>query len=213
MDNKTNRLISLAYQLYDITDGEHTLVEQTTDGRPFTFISGMGIALDAFEQQMEGLATGDNFDFTLSPEEAYGNYEDSHVIDLDKEMFVIDGKFDAEHVRKGAIIPLQNEDGNRFNGVVAEVTADKVKVDLNHPLAGRTLNFKGAILEAHEATNEEIQAFVDSLQGNGEGGGCGHCDHEGGCHHDGGCKNHGHEGHCHNHDHKNGGCGHCQHDN
>ncbi len=214
MDNKTNRLISLAYQLYDITDGEHTLVEQTTDGRPFTFISGMGIALDAFEQQMEGLTTGDNFDFTLSPEEAYGEYEDSHVIDLDKEMFVIDGKFDAEHVRKGAIIPLQNEDGNRFNGVVAEVTADKVKVDLNHPLAGRTLCFKGSILEAHEATNEEIQAFVESLQGNGEGCGCGHCDHEGGCkghedgcQHDGGCKGHGH-----NHEHRNGGCGHCHHD-
>ena len=226
MDNKTNRLISLAYQLYDVTDGEHTLVEQTNDGRPFTYISGMGIALDAFEQQMEGLATGDNFDFTLSPEEAYGDYEDSHVIDLDKEMFVIDGKFDAEHVRKGAIIPLQNEDGNRFNGVVAEVTANKVKVDLNHPLAGRTLNFKGSILEAHEATNEELQAFVESLQGNGEGCGCGHCDHEGGCgnhdggcgnnegccHHDGGCKGHGHEGQHHNHEHKEGGCGHCHHD-
>ena len=214
MDNKTNRLISLAYQLYDITDGEHTLVEQTADGRPFTFISGMGIALDTFEQKMEGLMTGDNFDFTLTPEEAYGEYEDSHVIDLDKEMFIIDGKFDAEHVRKGAIIPLQNEDGNRFNGVVAEVTADKVKVDLNHPLAGRTLNFKGSILEAHEATNEEIQAFVESLQGNGEG--CGHCDHEGGCkNHEGGCKGHGHDGHCHNHEHKNGGCGcgHCHHEN
>jgi len=117
-------------------------------------------------------------------------------------------------VRKGAIIPLQNEDGNRFNGVVAEVTADKVKVDLNHPLAGRTLNFKGSILEAHEATNEEIQAFVESLQGNGEG--CGHCDHEGGCkNHEGGCKGHGHDGHCHNHEHKNGGCGcgHCHHEN
>lgn len=56
MDNKTNRLISLAYQLYDTTDGEHTLVEQTAEGRPFTFISGMGIALDAFEKQMENLS-------------------------------------------------------------------------------------------------------------------------------------------------------------
>lgn len=221
MDNKTNRLISLAYQLYDTTDGEHTLVEQTAEGRPFTFISGMGIALDAFEKQMENLSTGDNFDFTLAPEDAYGAYEDCHVIDLAKEMFVIDGRFDAEHVRKGAIIPLQNEDGNRFNGVVVEVTADKVKVDLNHPLAGRTLTFKGSILEAHEATNEEIQAFVESLQGNGDGEGCGHCNHEGGCHnheggcnhkggchnHEGGCKNHGHGDKCHNHEH--GGDGHC----
>ncbi len=219
MDNKTNRLISLAYQLYDITNGGHTLVEQTADGNPFTFISGMGIAIDAFEKQMEGLATGDNFDFTLTPAEAYGEYEQSHVIDLDKEMFVIDGRFDAEHVRKGAVIPLQNEDGNRFNGVVADVTADKVKVDLNHPLAGRTLNFKGSVLEAHEATNEEIQEFVEALHGNCEGEGCGHCgkeggchDHECGCHHEGGHKNHGQGGHCHHHEHGEKGCGHCHHD-
>ena len=213
MDNKTNRLISLAYQLYDTTDGEQSLLEQTADGQPFTFISGMGIALDAFEAKVEGLTTGDNFDFTLTPDEAYGDYDDNRILDLDKEMFEIDGRFDAEHVRTGAIVPLQNEEGARFNAIVAEVTADKVKVDLNHPLAGRTLCFKGSILEAHEATNAEIQAFVESLQSDG----CGHCEGhcggedggEGHCCHGG--EGHG-EGHCchegEGHGHGKGGCKH-----
>ncbi len=206
MDNKTNRFVSLAYQLYDTTDGEQILVEQTTDDQPFTYISGMGIALDAFEQQTKDLQEGDNFDFTLQPDEAYGDYEDAHVFDLDKEMFFIDGQFDAEHVREGAIIPLQNEEGARFNGVVAEVTADKVKVDLNHPLAGRTLTFKGSILKAHDATNAEIQAFVEQMQG-GCGGCCGedgedHCCHGGEGHKDGCCHGKGHHGKggcCHGH--------------
>ena len=196
MDNKTNRLISLAYQLYDTTDGEHTLVEQTAEGRPFTFISGMGIALDAFEKQMENLSTGDNFDFTLAPEDAYGAYEDCHVIDLDKEMFVIDGRFDAEHVRKGAIIPLQNEDGNRFLGLVLAISEDKVKIDLNHPLSGKKLNFCGEVLENREATAEEVAHMAKLLSGEGQQGCGGSCENCGGDCKDGNCEGGNCEGGC-----------------
>ena len=196
MDNKTNRLISLAYQLYDTTDGEHTLVEQTADGRPFSFISGMGIALDAFEKQMENLSTGDNFDFTLAPEDAYGAYEDCHVIDLDKEMFVIDGRFDAEHVRKGAIIPLQNEDGNRFLGLVLAISEDKVKIDLNHPLSGKKLNFCGEVLENREATAEEVAHMAKLLSGEGQQGCGGSCENCGGDCKDGNCEGGNCEGGC-----------------
>ncbi len=42
---------------------------------------------------------------------------------------------------------------------------DKVKVDLNHPLAGRTLNFQGEIIESREASNDEMAAFVGQLSG------------------------------------------------
>ncbi len=197
---ESNKFIKVSYKLYDVTDGKSELIEQTTDERQFIFVSGMGFTLPAFEEKIAPLAQGETFDFTLQPAEAYGERFEERIIELEKSIFCINGQFDAQHVQQGAVIPLQNEDGMRFNGVVVEIGDDKVKIDLNHPLAGMTLNFKGEITENREATAEEV-AGMAKLMG-GEGGGCGHCGGhcgEGGCGEgncgEGGCK---------------GGCGDCK---
>lgn len=211
MEKQANKYIKASYQLYDVTDGTRELIEQTSDEAPFSFISGMGILLESFERQVADLAVGEKFDFELSPEQAYGEHVDNRVVDLDKEIFVVDGHFDDKNIYPDAIVPLQNEDGNRFNGQVVEITADKVKIDLNHPLAGRTLNFCGEILESREASNEEVATFVGQLSGQGgcgcEGGcgsGCGDHGEEGGC-----CGQHKHDGGHHCGGHQGGGC--CKH--
>ena len=167
------------------------------------FITGFGAALDALEEQLENLERGAKFDFELDKDKAFGEYEPKRVIDLNKEMFVVDGHFDSKNIFKGAQIPLKNEDGNFFIATVLEIGSDKVKVDLNHPLAGNKLNFKGYIIENREATKEELQTMLNHLNGGGCSGDCGGC--EGGCgHHEGGCGHHEGEGH------KDGGCcGHC----
>lgn len=197
MNSKLNKYISVAYQLYDVTDGQPELIEQTSPERPFDFISGFGITLEDFEKAIVDLNTGDTFDFTLQPEQAYGEYVDARVIDLDKQIFVVNGKFDSNNIYVDAFVPLQNEDGNRFMGHVLAISDDKVKMDLNHPLAGKTLNFKGHVVESREATNDEIQHFVNKMSGEcgGCGGNCEHCGNEGEKHKDGGC---GH--HCHHHE-------------
>lgn len=185
MENQKNRYMSLSYSLY--VDGENAnhLVEKTSQEEPFQFISGFGIALDAFETQVTGLESGATFDFTIPKEQAYGEYVEERVLDLDREMFHVDGRFDHEHVFVDAIIPMQNEEGTRFYGKVVEISNDKVKVDLNHPLAGEDLHFKGEILENREATDEEVNRVIKMLAGGCEGGcsGCGGgCDScEGGC--------------------------------
>lgn len=90
-----NKYISVAYELYtDNEKGIHELVEKAPAEHPFQFISGLGVALDAFESHIAALNEGDNFDFTLSVDEAYGPYIQEHVIELDKAVFCIDGKFD-----------------------------------------------------------------------------------------------------------------------
>ena len=100
-----------------------------------------------------------------------------HVLDLEREVFTVNGTFDAENIYEGAVVPLQNEEGTRFMGRILEVNDKQVKVDLNHPLAGKTLNFKGKVIENREATNEEIAAMVNQMAG-----GCGCGGHsEGGC--------------------------------
>lgn len=209
MGSNLNKYIAVAYKLYTVDNGESELVEEATDKEPFQFISGYGITLDAFEKEIAGLEKGAEFDFTLQKDDAYGDYEQEHVLDLDKEIFCINGHFDRERIYKDAIVPLQNEDGNRFLGKVVSVGNDKVRIDLNHPLAGKTLNFKGHVVESREATNEEIQGLINRMSG--EGCCCG------GHHDDGGCCGHGHgEGHCKGHHddgeccggHHEGGCSH-----
>lgn len=192
-----NKYVSVAYKLYTKnSEGEIELTEEAPVAHPFNFISGMGFTLDKFEAEMLSRQKGDEFDFTISCADAYGDYEQEAVLSLDKKMFEVEGKFDSEYVAPGRVIPLQNADGQRFNGTVTDVTADKVVVDMNHPLAGHDLNFKGQIVELRDATNEEITSFVNALSGGGCGscgGGCeGGCGGEGGCHHEeGGCKHHG----------------------
>ena len=179
MDNKEYKSIAVDYKLYVIENGEKSLQEETTDGNPFRFLSGFGMTIPGFENAIAPLAVGDTFDFTLSKNDAYGDYYAERVLDLAKDMFCIDGKFDDEHIYVDAIVPLQNQDGNRFMGHVLEITDNTVKMDLNHPLAGKELNFVGSVVESREATNGEIQAMINHMSG----GGCGGCG--GGC--NGGC--------------------------
>ena len=61
MEEKKNKFMSVVYQLYSLTDGEKNLEEQTGDERPFEFITGFSIALDAFEQQVMKLEKGSKF--------------------------------------------------------------------------------------------------------------------------------------------------------
>lgn len=193
MADTKNYRIGVDYKLYTVGDnGERVLEEETTKDVPFRYLSGFAMTLDKFEEETVGLNVGDTFDFTIEKEDAYGDYFADRVLDLSKDMFSVDGKFDAENIKVGAIVPLQNEDGARFFGHVLEITDTTVKMDLNHPLVGRRLNFVGCIVEKIEASAQEIQAMMSHLAGEGgcgscgggcHGGDCGSCD--GGC---GGCK-------------------------
>lgn len=183
MSNTTHRYIAVSYRLYTDSENGKEMVEEATAERPFNFISGFGIALDAFEKKLYDTQEGEDFDFTLEKEEAYGDYVQERVLDLDREIFTVDGKFDTMHIYVNAIIPLQNEDGNRFYGRVLEIGKEKVKVDLNHPLAGKTLHFVGKVLENREADEREIQTLIAQMSGSCCGSGCsGGCGGEkGGC--------------------------------
>ena len=184
----TNKYITLAYKLYaTMHDGQRELIEEATVQHPFQFISGMGLTLDAFEAQILPLAKDDKFDFTLSVDEAYGPYVEEGVQTVPSSMFEVNGKIDKDRIFEGAVVPLMNSEGERFNGTITQITGQTVTVDLNHPLAGKELNFVGTVVEHRDATTEEMQEMVKMLSGEGGCGGCGgNCggDCEGGC---GGC--------------------------
>ena len=151
MDTTPNKYITVAYELYTDFDGKRELVEKAPIEHPFQFISDMGTTLDAFEAQIKPLQKGEKFNFTLSVEEAYGEYEQERVLELNKDVFKVNGHFDKEHIYPGSVVPLMNADGARFNGTITDVKEDTVTVDLNHPLAGKALNFIGEVTENREA--------------------------------------------------------------
>ena len=191
-ENK-NKYISVMYKLYtDGQDGKAELIEETAEGDPFIFVSALGMTLDAFEAQIVPLQAGEEFDFTLVPDDAYGDYDEAGKQALPRNVFEINGKLDSRFIFEGAVVPLTSGDGARFNGTIVEIGDEKITVDLNHPLAGKSLNFKGKVVETREATNDEIRDALNQITGCGGGcGGCGGgscdgCESKGeGC---GGCK-------------------------
>ena len=92
-----------------------------------------------------------HYDFRLPAADAYGEYDEEAVANLPKEMFA--GQ-DLPEV--GNILPLQDNQGNRFQGQVVSVAEDAVIVDLNHPMAGQELHFTGNIINVRPATPEEL---------------------------------------------------------
>ena len=130
MDTTPNKYITVAYELYTDFDGKRELVEKAPIEHPFQFISDMGTTLDAFEAQIKPLQKGEKFNFTLSVEQ-------ERVLELNKDVFKVNGHFDKEHIYPGSVVPLMNADGARFNGTITDVKEDTVTVDLNHPLAGK----------------------------------------------------------------------------
>lgn len=183
------RYIEAHYNLFVNNGNGLHLVEKTTEDNPVKFYTGLGMTLDAFETNIAKYGDGENFEFTIGKDDAYGDRRDNLVIDIAKEHFVKDGEFDSANVREGAIIPLADETGNRFVGRVVSVGDENVRVDLNHPLAGMDITFSGKVLVNREASEEEIEKLKAASRSHHCCGG--HCHHDGAgehechCHHDG----------------------------
>lgn len=151
MKVEAQKFVQLTYEL--IVDGQ--LADQATKERPLGFVFGAGFLLPKFEANIEGKEVGDTFAFTLTPEEGYGVSNPDMVIDVPTAVFMIDGKVEEGLLVVGNHIPMMTADGMQVVGVVAEVGEESVKMDFNHPMAGKTLNFSGEIVEVREATDAD----------------------------------------------------------
>jgi FKBP-type peptidyl-prolyl cis-trans isomerase SlyD len=150
-----NKVVSLSYILKrDNAQGE--IIEETRAGDPLVFLYGIGQMLPKFEEHLSTLKTGDDFEFTLSSDEAYGEMDQDAIIDLDKSIFMVDGKIDDEMLAIGNVIPMRDDQGHMLQGIVVNVTNESVRMDFNHPMAGNTLHFTGNVIDVREATAEEI---------------------------------------------------------
>lgn len=152
MKIEKNRVVALSYTL--VVDG--AIADQATAERPLEYIHGTGMLLPRFEEEVAGKEPGEDYAFTLSPEEGYGVHNPAHVFDIPISAFAIDGEIRHDLLVVGRTIPMLNQNGQVVQGTVAAVKEDAVSMDFNHPMAGKTLNFSGKVVSVREATQKEL---------------------------------------------------------
>ncbi len=175
-------MVALTYDLR--VDGEEgQIIEQVTAEKPLLFLYGAGQMLPAFELHLAGRKAGELFEIMLDYNNAYGAVNEEAVVDLPKNIFMVDGAFNTDLVKPGNNVPMMTGSGQRLNGRVLEVTEKEVRMDFNHPLAGEDLYFRGEILEVRPATDEELISYLSGgcdcssgeCSSGSHGGGCSGC--------------------------------------
>ena len=151
MTISNNKVVSVSYEL--LVDGAK--VDSADESAPISFLFGVGQMIPGFEKKLEGLKQGDDYAFIIESADGYGEINADAVVDLDKQVFMKDGEFMVE-VAVGATLPMQDQNDNKLEGRVMEVGEATVKLDFNHPLAGKSLDFSGKVIEVREATAEEV---------------------------------------------------------
>ncbi len=117
--------------------------DSSEGGSPLAFEVGSGKIIEGFEEQVVGMAEGEEKSFQLPPEKAYGIRRDDLVGKLSPDQV---GETD---VKVGTTLRLETTDGEVFEANVTKVEKDGVTIDLNHPLAGENLNFEVKVV-GHE---------------------------------------------------------------
>lgn len=172
------KYVEYSYKLYDDETG--SLLFETPEGQPDQMVVGVSQeVVPGLLAAMEGLGAGDRFGVTLPPAAAFGDRFEDNVVELDREIFTRDGKL-AEEVKVGALLPMMTAEGFRVTGNVLEIGDSKIKMDFNHPFAGKTVRYDGTVDLVRDATPEEMTPT------SGCGGCCGGCSSDSGCS-DGSC--------------------------
>ena len=120
------------------------------------FICGQGQTLEYFEMNLLDKNEGDKFDFSIPAAHAYGLVNEDMIVDLPQEIFK---DVEAEEMVVGHVLPMMDSVGRRLQGKILSIGDEEVRIDFNHPLAGKDLFFKGEILGVRDATDEELEAL------------------------------------------------------
>lgn len=146
-----NMVVTMDYELrVDGFDGE--LVESSRErGIPISFIYGKGMVIPRLEEAIANKKAGDVVQVEVPPNEAYGERNEEAVQKIPREAI-------PPHIelREGLLLVMQTPQGEEIGMKVLDFDEESVTVDLNHPLAGKTLYFTLFIKEVREASAEEL---------------------------------------------------------
>ncbi len=142
-------VVGLDYTLR-LDDGE--VLDSSEGQEPLAFIQGAGGLVEGFAQAIYGLKIGEEKAFVVSPAQGYGEYKPEAT------MLVPASAFPEGLVPEvGMSLNLQGQDGGVRPATIVEIGDEGVHLDLNHPLAGKTLHFHVKVLALREPTTEELE--------------------------------------------------------
>ena len=148
MNIEKDKVVSFHYRLSDDAGAQ---IEDSREREPLTILFGHGNIIKGLEAAMAGHAAGDQFDVVVAPAEAYGERREDYTQRVPKKYFQ-----DADHLQPGDMTVLSTKDGRQQMVQVLKVGSSVIDVDLNHPMAGKTLHFGIEITEVRDAAAEEI---------------------------------------------------------
>ncbi len=136
-----------------LTDNEGNLLDSSEEFGPLTFVHGKSKVLPALEKKLSGKQKGDKFETTLSPEEAYGAFDQTLLKEFSAES--LPGR--VRKIEIGTLFETKRDNKEVLMRVV-KIQGNKVFLDGNHPFAGKKLHYTGKVLEVREATVEELKS-------------------------------------------------------
>ena len=135
---KDGMSVSFDYTLKD-TDGK--VIETSKGNKPLTYIHGQKSMIPGLEKQLAGMKVGDEKNVRVKPEDAYGPVNKNAFLEVPKE------KLPANGLKVGAMLATKSPEGQVGMVRVHEIKEKTVVMDMNHPMAGKTLVFDVKIVD------------------------------------------------------------------
>lgn len=152
---KKNMIGTIAYTL----KVEGVMVDEIPTEEAIEYLHGHENLVPGLEAALEGKTEGDTVSVTVAPADGFGEYSEEEIEEWDADDF--EG---FDQLEPGMEIEMFDEDGDMFEATILEISGDKIRLDFNPPLAGKTLEYNVQILEVRPATAEEIEmGFPTSL--------------------------------------------------
>lgn len=153
-----NVVVSLDYTL--LVDGN--IIDSSSGSAPLDYLHGHHNIIPGLEKALNGMSSGQSAEVLVNATDGYGEVDPDAFAEVERNQFPPD--FD---LKVGAPLHVRAGNGSLLNARIDQIGDEFVRLDLNHPLAGKDLLFKATIVGLRSATEEELQ--------NGRIGGCASC--------------------------------------
>lgn len=117
------------------------VVDSNQGGKPLSYVQGRGQLIPGLERQLAGLSAGESRDVTVKPEDGYGRPDPDAFVTVSKAQLPA-----GVTPEIGMVLQGTGPEGQPFPARVHKVAEHDVTLDLNHPLAGKTLQFKVTVV-------------------------------------------------------------------
>lgn len=145
----SDMVVGLHYSL-QLEDGQS--VDSSEGLEPLYFLQGHGQIIPGLEQELYGMAVGDEKRVVVAPENGYGEYREDAKQVIDRDEFPPEVELEV-----GTPVELYDpESGETVDAFIAEIGDEEIELDFNHPLAGQVLHFDVQIAEVRSATASEM---------------------------------------------------------